>query len=101
MTRIDLVTLGEAFEDLVFLGLSRLPSPGQEEKTSRFLRTIGGGAVITAVAAARLGTRCRVVSGIHINFPLRFPSSGSGFWMNCMPATNPSTNPWCCAFGGN
>jgi sugar/nucleoside kinase (ribokinase family) len=61
---VDLVTLGEAFEDLVFLDLPRLPRPGEEIKTDRFLRTPGGGALITAVAASRLGTRCRVVSAL-------------------------------------
>ena len=53
---VDLLTLGEAFEDLVFLGLPRLPKSGEEVRTDRFVRTVGGGAVITAVAAARLGT---------------------------------------------
>lgn len=52
---VDLLTLGEAFEDLVFLSLPRLPNPGEEIRTDRFVRTVGGGAVITAVAAARLG----------------------------------------------
>ncbi len=60
----DLITLGEAFEDLIFLDLPRLPGPGEEIKTSGFARTIGGGAVITAVAAARLGLRCQVYSGL-------------------------------------
>jgi sugar/nucleoside kinase (ribokinase family) len=61
---VELVTAGEAFEDLIFFGLERLPRPGEEIKTSTFLSTIGGGAVITAVAASRLGTRCSVVSGL-------------------------------------
>jgi len=60
----DLVTAGEAFEDLVFLDLERLPLPGEEIKTSRFLRLPGGGALTTAVAAARLGARCRILSGL-------------------------------------
>ncbi|MGH7394804.1 MAG: carbohydrate kinase family protein, partial [Candidatus Methylomirabilales bacterium] len=59
-----LVCAGEAFEDLVFFGLPRVPAPGEELKTSSVLRTVGGGALITAVAAARLGTRTRVVSGL-------------------------------------
>jgi sugar/nucleoside kinase (ribokinase family) len=59
-----LLTIGEAFEDLIFLDLPRLPGPGEEVKTSAFRKTIGGGAVITAVAAARLGLRCRVLSGL-------------------------------------
>jgi sugar/nucleoside kinase (ribokinase family) len=60
----DLVTAGEAFEDLVFLDLPRLPGPGEEIKTSGFLRLPGGGALTTAVAAARLGARCRILSGL-------------------------------------
>ena len=61
---IDLVSAGESFEDLIFAGIPRLPRPGEEVRTSRFARTIGGGAVITAVAAARLGLRCAVISGL-------------------------------------
>lgn len=60
----DLLTVGESFQDLIFVGLPRLPRPGEEVKTSRFVSTIGGGAVITAVAATRLGIRCRIVSGM-------------------------------------
>ncbi|MBA2306127.1 MAG: hypothetical protein H0W08_26345, partial [Acidobacteria bacterium] len=59
-----LLTLGEAFEDLVFLELERLPRPGEEVKTSCFVQTIGGGAVTTAVAAARLGIDCEIWSGL-------------------------------------
>lgn len=58
------MTLGEVFEDLVFLDLPRLPKLGEEIKTDRFLSTPGGGALITAVSASRLGTRCRVVSAL-------------------------------------
>ena len=58
------MTLGEVFEDLVFLDLPRLPRPGEEIKTDRFLQTPGGGALITAVSASRLGTRCRIVSAV-------------------------------------
>ena len=64
MGAVDLVTLGEAFEDLVFLDLPRLPGPGEEIKTDRFFSSPGGGALITAVAASRLGSRCRVVSAL-------------------------------------
>jgi ribokinase len=48
----------------VFVDLSRLPRAGEEIKTDRFVRTFGGGPVITAVAAARLGTRTAIVSGL-------------------------------------
>ena len=64
MHTIDLLTLGEAFEDLIFVGLERLPKPGEEVKTSEFVATVGGGAVITSVAAARLGLCCQITSGL-------------------------------------
>jgi sugar/nucleoside kinase (ribokinase family) len=64
MPVFDLVSAGEAFEDLIFSGLSRLPRAGEEVRTDRFARTVGGGAIITAVAAARSGLRCSVVSGL-------------------------------------
>ncbi len=60
----DLVTVGESFDDFVFYGLKRVPKPGRELKTTSFFRSPGGGAVITAVAAARLGIRCSVVSAL-------------------------------------
>lgn len=59
-----LLTAGEAFEDLVFVGLERLPAPGEEIKTDRFHATIGGGAVITAIGAARLGVATAIASGL-------------------------------------
>src|SRR5688500_1662827 len=52
---MHLICAGEAFEDLIFVGLERPPELGEEIKTDRFTSTIGGGAVITAVKAARLG----------------------------------------------
>src|SRR3954463_6895673 len=60
----DLVTAGESFDDFIFYGLDRLPGAGQELKTDAFRRSPGGGAVITAVAAARLGLRCAVISAL-------------------------------------
>lgn len=60
----ELVTIGEAFEDLIFANLDRLPRPGEEIRTPTLVRTIGGGAVITAIAAARLGLQCRIVSAL-------------------------------------
>ncbi len=64
MARVDLLTVGDAFEDLVFVGLPHLPAPGEEVKTSRFTQTFGGGAVRAAVAASRLGIVSRVVSAL-------------------------------------
>jgi sugar/nucleoside kinase (ribokinase family) len=62
--RIELLTVGEAFQDLVFVGLPHQPRSGEELKTSRFTSTTGGGAIITATAAARLGLRTAVISGL-------------------------------------
>jgi sugar/nucleoside kinase (ribokinase family) len=59
---VSLLSAGEAFEDLVFVGLDRLPGPGEEVRTGAFSATIGGGAVITAVAAARLGVDVALAS---------------------------------------
>ena len=59
-----LLSAGEAFEDLVFVGLERIPAPGEEVRTDRFTTSIGGGAPITAVAAARLGLRVSLASGL-------------------------------------
>ena len=53
----ELLCAGEAFEDLIFVGLDRLPELGEEVKTDHFTATVGGGAVITAVTAARLGMK--------------------------------------------
>jgi sugar/nucleoside kinase (ribokinase family) len=64
VARLDLLTVGEAFQDLIFVGLPHLPKPGEELKTARFVSTIGGGAVITATAASRLGLRTAIVSGL-------------------------------------
>jgi sugar/nucleoside kinase (ribokinase family) len=60
----SLLCVGEAFDDLIFLDLDRLPRAGEEIRTSRFASTVGGGAVITAVAASRLGLRSRVIGGL-------------------------------------
>jgi sugar/nucleoside kinase (ribokinase family) len=61
---MHLICAGEAFEDLIFVGLERLPELGEEIKTDRFVSTIGGGAVITAVNAARLGMKTAVISAL-------------------------------------
>ena len=60
----QLLCAGEAFEDLIFVGLERVPELGEEIKTDRFTATIGGGAVITSVKAARLGMRTRLLSAL-------------------------------------
>lgn len=59
-----LICAGESFDDLIFVGLDRLPELGEEVKTDRFTSTIGGGAVITAVTAARLGVNTTLISAL-------------------------------------
>ena len=60
----DIVAIGEAFEDQIFIDLPGIPGPGKEIKTDRFVKTIGGGVVITAMAAARFQLNCRVISAL-------------------------------------
>ncbi len=64
MPRVDLLVVGEAFEDLIFAGLPRLPKRGEELRCAHYVSTVGGGAVITAAAAARLGVATGVVSAL-------------------------------------
>lgn len=59
---IDLICAGETFEDVIFHDLQEWPRLGEEFKTHRLVRTWGGGALLTAVAAARQHTSCQVVS---------------------------------------
>jgi sugar/nucleoside kinase (ribokinase family) len=61
---MKLLCAGEAFEDLVFFALDRLPDLGEEVKTDHFTATVGGGAVITAVHAARLGMKTGIISAL-------------------------------------
>jgi ribokinase len=58
------VACGElAFVDVTFVGLERLPGPGEERRAVDLQRSPGGGA-ITAIALARLGLRSALVSPI-------------------------------------
>jgi ribokinase len=61
---VDLLTVGEAFEDVIFSGLPRLPRLGEELRGRELSRQPGGGAVITAVAAARLGVKAGTISAM-------------------------------------
>jgi len=72
----ELLCVGESFDDLIFLDLDRLPRAGEEIRTGRFLATIGGGAVITAVVAARLGLRARVISALSAFAAARLRAEG-------------------------
>ena len=64
MPRLDLLTVGEAFQDLIFVNLPHMPESGEELRTRQFLSTVGGGALITAIAASRLGVRVAIVSAL-------------------------------------
>jgi len=64
VSREDIIAIGEAFEDQIFIDLPCIPGPGREVKTDRFVKTIGGGVVITAIAASGFQLRCRVISGL-------------------------------------
>ncbi|MDE0110597.1 MAG: carbohydrate kinase family protein [Bryobacterales bacterium] len=57
-----LVCAGEFFTDLIFSGLEAPPSLGQEVKTDDFAISTGGGAAITATAAALLGRPTELVT---------------------------------------
>jgi sugar/nucleoside kinase (ribokinase family) len=58
------VACGElAFVDITFVGLEKLPGPGEERRAVDLQRSAGGGA-ITAVALARLGLTSALVSPI-------------------------------------
>jgi ribokinase len=61
---MHLLCVGEAFTDLIFLRMERIPRAGEELRTGHFAATVGGGAVITAVAASRMGLRARVMSAL-------------------------------------
>ena len=61
---MHLLCVGEAFTDLIFLRMARIPRAGEELRTGHFAATVGGGAVITAVAASRIGLRARVMSAL-------------------------------------
>lgn len=71
-----LLCAGEAFDDLIFVGLDRLPRPGEEVRTRRLTATVGGGAVITAVAAARLRMPVGIVSALSDGAEARLRREG-------------------------
>ncbi len=58
----QLICAGEFYTDLIFFDLERLPSLGQEVKTDDFAVSLGGGAAITATAAARMGRSAHLVT---------------------------------------
>lgn len=60
MTRLDILSAGRIYCDLVFTGLDAAPEPGREVFAERVAVMPGGGAHITARYAAALGLRAGV-----------------------------------------
>ncbi len=60
----------------MFHGLARLPREGEELRTPDFTRTPGGGTLITAVAAARMGARVEIVSALSDEAARRMRAEG-------------------------
>ena len=61
MKRWDVVVVGEIYADHVFSGFQRWPAPGEEVHAEHYRRELGGGAVNTACALARLQHRVRLI----------------------------------------
>ncbi|GLQ95557.1 carbohydrate kinase family protein [Dyella acidisoli] len=61
MKRWDVVVVGEIYADHVFSGFQHWPAPGEEVHAEHYLRELGGGAVNTACALARLQRRVRLI----------------------------------------
>lgn len=59
---LDLVAAGEFYFDLIFYHLPRLPVLGEELVTKNFALALGGGAVTTALTAAKLGRAVELVT---------------------------------------
>ncbi len=87
----QLVCCGEFFADLIFFDLETLPTLGQELKTDNFAISLGGGAAITATAAARLGRATELVtvwgeSALDVEARRRLEETGVSFpWSQIRP----------------
>ena len=57
----DVTVVGEIYQDHVFSGFASWPAPGEETFTDQYEWELGGGAVITACALARLGRNVQLV----------------------------------------
>ena len=57
----DVTVIGEIFQDHIFSGFEAWPSPGMEIFTDDYEWELGGGAVTTACALARLGRSVRLI----------------------------------------
>lgn len=65
--RYDVTVIGEVYLDHVFSGFAGWPQPGVEIFTDQYQWELGGGAVNTACALARLGRSVRLVGVIGKN----------------------------------
>jgi sugar/nucleoside kinase (ribokinase family) len=75
---VDLLTVGEAFEDVIFAGLPRLPRLGEELRVRALTRHPGGGALITAIAAARLGLSVSTITAVSRDNAAHIRAEGIG-----------------------
>lgn len=57
----DVTVIGEIYQDHVFSGFAAWPSPGEEIFTDAYEWELGGGAVTTACALARLGRSVQLI----------------------------------------
>ena len=73
---MDLLTIGEAFDDLVMAGLPRLPRLGEELRVSTLSQHPGGGALITGVGCARLGFDVGLISAVSPRTMTRLREEG-------------------------
>jgi len=62
--KLDVLAAGEIYVDLIMSGSGPLPRPGEEWIAQEFTREPGGGAVITALALARLGERVGIAGAV-------------------------------------
>lgn len=66
MKKYDVAVVGEIYIDHILTGFSNWPKPGEEVFTRQYAREIGGGAVNTACALARLGRVVRLFGVIGV-----------------------------------
>ncbi|MEK6396982.1 MAG: carbohydrate kinase family protein, partial [Terriglobus sp.] len=57
----DVTVIGEIYQDHVFSGFHTWPAPGDEVFTEDYEWELGGGAVTTACALARLGRSVQLI----------------------------------------
>ena len=57
----DVTVVGEIYQDHIFSGFASWPAPGEETFTDQYEWELGGGAVTTACALARLGRSVQLI----------------------------------------